>query len=341
MSTRLPPNGWPYTKPNGEKRVSWCDDKKRTDFERMWRDDVDVEEMADFFECSTGTIYSKASQWKLGRRRPLGGPRKNRTRVHGAAPAKRRKKRVWKRDTTGQRRKAGFTDGAGPRVVLEPHHPASREGATIFPTMVIPARRRPRMLISGMNSAKIGTVATKGRWAGMRLYTLTLEERETCPRSCLEWARCYGNNMPFADRIADDGTLTTRLWGELAALNAEFPGGFIVRLHVLGDFYSTAYVDFWRRALADFPALRVFGFTARRPPDPIGNALVLLAADEQDRFVMRFSGAGYETHSSEVVETAESPMMGIRCPAELKSSRCCATCGLCWTSTRTITFVAH
>jgi hypothetical protein len=137
---------------------------------------------------------------------------------------------------------------------------------------VIPAAKLPRLLKSGMNSRKIGKIVAKGPWKGFPIFTLTLEERATCPRSCQQWANCYGNNMHFAQRISDDGTLTRRLWGELAALGAENPEGFLVRLHVLGDFYSEEYVAFWRAALEEFPQLRIFGFTARIPPDPIGVA---------------------------------------------------------------------
>lgn len=336
------PDDWPYTSQGKREptcqppRRIWWSDERRQKFEQMWRDDVDVEEMADFFEISPQAVYGKASQWKLGRRRDRGGN------LRRAGP-RRKKRRLPKHDRGNQRRFVGAVargDARQGRVTLEAHDPRARAGTTVFPSTVIPSSRLPRLLKSGHNSRKIGKTAAKGRWRGMPIYTLTLEERATCPRSCLQWATCYGNNMPFAQRIFDDGTLTKRLWGELAALAAEHPAGFVVRLHVLGDFFSTEYVDFWRQAIADFPALQIFGFTARRPPDPIGVALVLLVADQQDRVAMRFSGAGYETHCAEVVDTADQAT-GILCPAQSDPERSCATCGLCWTSTATISFLRH
>ncbi|MES2903229.1 MAG: hypothetical protein V4696_03505 [Pseudomonadota bacterium] len=228
----------------------------------------------------------------------------------------------------------------GPKIVLESHHPASRKATTFFPSTVKPAATVERILKSGHNSRKIGDKVGKGKWRGIPIFTLTLEERDTCPRSCLEWTTCYGNNMPFAHRIHDDGTLTKRIWAELAALNAAHPAGFLVRLHVLGDFYSIAYVEFWRLALVEFRALRIFGFTARKASEPIGMAILRTLVEHQDRFWMRFSGGGYETHCSEVVERPED-VSGVRCPAETDAARCCATCALCWTSDRTISFVRH
>lgn len=308
------------------QRQSWTADRT-VRLERLWVAGTDVKLIADELRTSRGAIYTKANQLGLKRRKPRGP---------GRAPAHER----IGRDTTKQRRFTGVVATGQPHVMLNPHDPRLREGLTIFPTSVVPASKAVRLLKSGEHSRKIGRAMAKGRWARMPLFTLTLEERETCPRTCLEWATCYGNNMHLAHRIMDDGTLTRRLWGELAALNAEFPAGYIVRLHVLGDFYSRDYVRFWREALRDFPALRVFGFTARRPPDPIGNALVQLVADEGERFMLRFSGGGYETHCAEVVDSPDQAS-GILCPAESDPNRSCATCGLCMQTTRTISFVRH
>ena len=137
-----------------------------------------------------------------------------------------------------------------------------------------------------------------------------------------------------------DPTLTIRLRGELAHLQALHPDGFLVRLHVLGDFFSTDYVEFWRAALGEFPALRIFGFTARIPPDPIGTAVGLMMRDHLDRVMIRFSGGGAESHCSEVVDTADQ-VTGIRCPAELDENRSCASCALCFNSDCNISFVRH
>lgn len=333
------PAGWPHTAQNGflpplharasNGRYHWSDERRQR-FEQMWREGVHVDEIADFFEMSPGSVYSRANYWKLGRRKKPGRPK----------PVKRRRRRLPADDSTGQRRFTGVSKGGGPKITLEPHDPRYLAGITVFPTTVVPAKRVKRVLKEGKNSRKLGNLFTKGVWAGMPIFMLTLQERATCPRTCKEWAWCYGNNMPFAERIHDDGTLTRRLWGELAALAVEFPNGFVVRLHVLGDFFSVDYVQFWADALDDFPPLRIFGFTARRPNDPIGAALIRLVAAREERFMLRFSGAGYETHCSEVVEKVEQAT-GLVCPAELEPNRSCATCGLCASSDKTITFIRH
>jgi hypothetical protein len=302
----------------------WEPDKARR-FVEAWNAGADVAELAATFRTSRGAVYERSRRDARCQPRRT-GPRK------GPKPHD---------QVAKQRRFKGVTaeEGHTPKIALHPHHPASRKGTTFFPSRVFPAATQPRMLKSGEHSRKIGKMVTKGRWKGFPIFTLTLEERDTCPRSCLEWATCFGNNMPFAARLLDDGTLMKRLWGELAALNAEHPAGFAVRLHVLGDFYSVDYVEFWRQCLIDFTALRIFGFTARIRDD-IGRALLHLAADQGDRFAMRFSGGGYETDCSEVVDRA-ADAIGIMCPAQSDEDRCCANCALCWHTSRTISFLRH
>jgi hypothetical protein len=332
--------GWPHTgQPEApaptKRRRLWWSDERRERFAQMWRENASVGEIADFFEIEERAVYNKAYQWKLGRRRKRGGD--------GGAAVKKRKRRVLaKSDPSGQRRVIGkvHDELSGPKVVLEPHHPASRAGTTIFMRQVKPAAQMVRLLKSGEHSRKLGKVVTKGEWAGFRIFSLTLEERATCPRTCLQWKDCYGNNLHYSDRVHDDGTLRRRLWGELAALNAEFPAGFVVRLHVLGDFDSVDYVEFWRGALIDFPALRIFGFTARQPSDPIGAAVLFLMRDFEDRVALRISGGGMESHCAEVVDRKEDAT-GFICPAELKETICCANCTLCWKVRHNVTFLRH
>lgn len=324
--------GWPHTANSGRRprarRQSWTEERKQR-LKDLWLDpdQIRVDAIADELETSPGCIYAKAAMLGLPPRNNRG---KRGRRLFGRKPSAR----------DGQRRFAGAVAADGPRVLLQPWHPALREGTTIFPSTVIPAAATERLLKSGEHSRKIGKQMTKGRWNGMPFFTLTLEERETCPRTCKEWATCYGNNMPFPQRIAEDGTLTLRLTSELIYLSACHPQGFIIRLHVLGDFYSVAYVEFWREALVQFPNLRIFGFTARQPSDPIGRAVLELMRDFYDRVALRISGGGQDTDCSEVVDKAEDAT-GIRCPAETDANRCCATCGLCMQTNRTISFVRH
>lgn len=301
---------------------------------KLWAQDERAPAIASRLNVTAASVYAWANKLGLPKRPHLvGKPR-------SSGPSTSRS-----RDTTGQRRFSGVVS-EGPRVVLQPHHPAARKATTFFPSTVRPTAQVARLLKSGEHSRKLGAVVTKGRWKGFPIFSLTLEERDTCPRSCSEWLTCYGNNMPFSTRILDDGTLTRRLWGELASLNAEHPAGFVVRLHVLGDFFSVEYVEFWQQALNDFPALHVFGFTARTAADPIGQALRQLTAAAADpehehvRFMMRFSGWESEMMASEVVSSADDARYTV-CPAENDPDRCCATCALCFNSLKSITFIRH
>lgn len=151
-------------------------------------------------------------------------------------------------------------------------HPALTEGRSLYQASVISATYAPRILVDGINQRKIGNRVTKGPWKGMRIFTLTLEERKTCPASCFRWETCYGNNMPFARRVNIDNEYLDRLEDELRALNAK-GRGFVVRLHVLGDFYSVGYVHQWEYWLDIFPKLHVFGYTAWSAGTPIGDAV--------------------------------------------------------------------
>jgi len=309
------------------RRETWTQEEKDK-LKRLWDAGAPIEELCEELERKDTAIYSKAAG--------MGLPRRSERGKRGNF----RKRRIWERDSGNQRRFHGVKPGTGSKITLAEHDPRARAGITVFPTTVIPASQMGRLLKSGHNSRKIGKQFDRGHWKGMPISTLTLQERDTCPRTCAAWTFCYGNNMPFAQRIQDDGTLERRLWGELAALAAENPAGFAVRLHVLGDFFSVSYVDFWRERLAEFPSLHIFGFTARRPNDPIGAALIFLVRDEPLRFRMRFSGGGYETDCSEIVGAKEEAK-GIVCPAELDADRSCATCGICPSSNKTIHFIKH
>lgn len=225
-------------------------------------------------------------------------------------------------------------------VHLSDDHPAVIEGRTMFPSRVEAPEDRPRLLIDGHNSRKIGRRVAKGRLRGFPIFTLTLEERATCPRSCTEWKSCYGNTSNWSRRIRHGPAFERMLWGELADKQLEHPGGFLVRLHVLGDFYSVNYAELWASALEAYPALHVFGYTARAPDSEIGTVIAELIGTSPERFHMRFSGWGGERNGSIVVNSA-SETERLICPAQTGKTDCCATCALCWQTDRTIAFLRH
>lgn len=225
--------------------------------------------------------------------------------------------------------------GTGARVSLMPDHPAIRDARTIFPSRVVHPKDSPRLLVSGTNQRKIGAKVTKGRWKDFPLYTLTLEERATCPRTCTEFATCYGNNMNWSRRHRAGIDLEVRLIDEIVELERRHPHGFAVRLHILGDFYSVPYVTLWRHLLAEVRALHIFGFTARDPRSAIGEEVSALNADDPDRCVIRFSG-----RDSLVIDTPATSRH-VLCPVQTGKTDCCGTCGLCWTMDRPVEFVRH
>lgn len=226
------------------------------------------------------------------------------------------------------------------RIQLPDIHPALADGGTLFPGTVVDPARSPRLLVSGMNSRKTGRLVTKGRWSGFPIFTLTLEERATCPRACEQWRTCYGNNMHYARRHAAGAMLEERLADELRALAAAHPGGFVVRLHILGDFYSVDYVRLWARMLDELPALRVFGFTAHPLDSAIGAEVLRLTGRDDGRCWIRFSGMRLGPLGSVVIDD-QAESRGVVCPAQTGGTDCCATCGLCWASPRTIEFLRH
>ncbi len=248
-------------------------------------------------------------------------------------------------DITAERReKQRQRDKRHPQHTVEiEDNAAVVEGRTAHPEAVVSAIGATNILVSGANSRKIGDLVTKGRWRGFPIFTLTLEERATCPTTCRNWVSCFGGHMPFAKRIRHDAAFEERLEHELAVLNARYPAGFAIRLHVLGDFYSVAYVELWRQFLARFPALRVFGFSARWDRnDPIAVALVRLTIEQWDRFAMRFSDAPSDECSTITIDhPIQAPADAIICPAQTGKTAGCGTCGFCWNSKRRVAFIRH
>jgi hypothetical protein len=123
----------------------------------------------------------------------------------------------------------------------------------------------------------------------------------------------------------------------------QHPRGFVVRLHVLGDFYSVDYVNQWYRWLTLFPALHIFGYTSWQPSTPIGARIAMLAAHRWARFAVRTSDGPMLERATRTISDAQSPLKedAIVCPAQTNQTECCGTCGLCWGTQRNIAFLVH
>lgn len=220
--------------------------------------------------------------------------------------------------------------------------PALSEGRTQYPSTVVRELTGVRVLKSGFNSSKIGGRVLKGAWKGMPIFTLTLEERATCPPDCRHWRSCYGGSMQLAQRIAHDGPeFERKLVEEVLALGREHPKGFVVRLHVLGDFYSVRYVQLWQVLLETVPALHCFGYSARNN-DEIGQALRKLVAAHWGRFAVRFSNAIDPVPSTLSIEhPIQRPPTAFICPAQTGRTESCSACAACWSTKKTVCFLQH
>ncbi len=221
---------------------------------------------------------------------------------------------------------------------LNPQHSALKnKGHTIFLKQVKPPKAVSRLLQPASTNKKLGDgakVITKGKWKDFPMYQLSLEERRTCPKSCNQWATCYGNNMPFANRVDHEAKdFLSTLESELAMLSWQHFAGFVVRLHVLGDFYSAAYVRFWQRMLKELPNLKIFGYTHRASTSPEGTEI-----RELNRLGawIRWSDAGGPMSAN-----THSVKGDIICPEQTGKTKSCMTCGLCWSVSAPIRFLMH
>lgn len=213
---------------------------------------------------------------------------------------------------------------------------------TQFKTRVLPVAGMTQILVSGHSNVKIGRDVRKGALKGYWIYTLSLEERATCPSSCAHWRDCYGNNMPFAKRVDHtDPTFLPTLDTEIARL-ASIRGraGVLIRLHALGDFYHPTYVDFWRDQLRKHPNLALFGYTAHPWASTIGQRLQLVRDEFGARAMIRHSDGGLSTMST--VSTSDPTVRlpdAFVCPEQTGKTQCCATCALCWSTPKNVAFV--
>jgi hypothetical protein len=216
-------------------------------------------------------------------------------------------------------------------------YPKSRRKIVDIKTGVLKLSRNDKIADKGKLP-----VVKKGQFKGYVIFTLTLEERATCPRDCYHWNDCYGNNMVFAHRIEHGKALEQKLDEELAELCATYRG-VIVRLHVLGDFYSSDYVAKWAGWLARHNNLAVWGYTGRTRASVIGQQISITRNIYGSRFSVRFSNDLDFTFSANSLER-QQPRKGksFICPEQTGGASNCANCALCWTAPdRQVIFLTH
>jgi hypothetical protein len=243
----------------------------------------------------------------------------------------------------GASMRLGLNFPHGENKPLDADHPAAVEGRTLFTHWV--HGPDDMVLKPGSYQRKLGSVVTKGKWKSFPIYSLTLEERATCPRTCEQWATCYGNNMGRSKRYRHGKSLESAIKREVNNLAQRHPRGFVIRLHVLGDFYSVDYVVMWSQLLLAHPALHVFGYTHWKRGTPIGDAVAKLRDGWWKRFAVRTSdGAEGQGPRTVVIDDKGSRGDSIICPSQLGVGRTCSNCALCWASAakgKTIAFLRH
>ena len=219
--------------------------------------------------------------------------------------------------------------------------------------------------IKKSTNVKLGKKVTRGKLKGFPILTLTLEERATCPLSCIHYADCYGNNMMNATRYQADESLIEQIESDLAFYQAKHPKGFLVRLHVLGDFYSVAYVAQWAKWLGMFPALHIYGYTANQfdaidsNERAIGQAILSLRMACGIRFAVRFSGSYTDEFAALSADDDRALQLlndkqAFVCPTQISKETGnlakkdeetlvsdCGACGLCWQASKPVVFLTH
>lgn len=216
---------------------------------------------------------------------------------------------------------------------------------TVFPSTLTDPINGP-VLKDGSLNCKLGGEVLVGRLKGAKIVSLTLEERATCPRSCTIWDACYGNSMSQALRYRAGEALERAIWDELAVL-CDRHDQVLVRLHILGDFYSLKYVEMWHTLLLCYRNLNLFGFTAHHPDSLIGVELQSMGLT--GRCYVRYSGRTGRWGSFTIDFPTERKMIGdaLVCPEQRDAMNGgtgmvhCGSCAACWSSDIPIVFVEH
>lgn len=199
-------------------------------------------------------------------------------------------------------------------------------------------------VLKASTNIKLGKKVNKGKLKGMKMYTLTLIERETCTDECEHYTDCFGNNMHVAHRFEVNDAFMLRLESDIHATAVANPNGFLVRLHILGDFKSVEYTLFWERMMIHYPNLHVYGYSRNHIDSKyshvrdIAKELIRLRSKYQNRWAVRFSNKLDQEYSANSRDITDK---GITCLAQVKTDVSCSDCTLCWSSKKAIGFITH
>lgn len=229
---------------------------------------------------------------------------------------------------------------------LKPEHPAVLEARTIHVGSKKPVGDKPIIKMASNNRKLAGDdpIIWKGPWKGFPMFSVTLEERATCPTDCHHWRDCYGNNMAFAHRFEHGPKFEAKIREEVEVLIKRYRN-IVVRLHILGDFYSVEYVSLWDELLSKYPGLHIFGYTARHN-DKIALSIRALNTFHANKCVIRTSrNKQYDPNDpyTRYAATNSFSEKAIDCPEQTGKVSGCAQCGLCFNPkfNTTVRFATH
>jgi len=334
----------------GDNRTSAVVEVRRHAVRQMNEAGKTLAAMARALNVSTATIASD--------KRALGIQRQGVKRGATDKIGEKRKERVQKKVAAlKDRRRFQIAVPAIGKAAKLASDEACEEGRTMFPERVFlpPGPEVETVLKDGSSNSKIGGDVLVGRLKGAYIATLTLQERATCPESCGLWRECYGNNMQWSRRWAAGPELEASLRIEVAEACAANEN-VLIRLHILGDFYSQEYVRLWADLLHRHPNLHVFGFTAWPEKTQIGAEIAALREMLPFRFMIRHSGRTGRWGSAILpirpdpdIDGGWPKMIGdaIVCPEQRDAylaepqSRHCGNCAACWSTDAPILFVLH
>ena len=217
---------------------------------------------------------------------------------------------------------------------------------TIYKNNIFELENYQFKILKPSTNKKLGKKVLKGKYKDYKFVTLTLVERETCPKDCIHWDDCYGNNMPFAHRFSaeDQNLLQKRIYEDLLNSSNQL---LLIRLHILGDFFNVKYVKFWSIMLNTFKNIAIYGYTANNI-----NSKIALSRDIAKEIIklnrskdshIRFSNDltnSFSANSYDVVKPVKGE--SILCPVQEDKTANCGTCGLCWNQkNQSIIFKTH